>query len=391
MTRRLGFALAAASVVASATAAPHIPRDDSVVLERLPIRPGDPAAAELRRLRTAAAAAPSDPAAAARLAQKYFDLAMAEGDPRYVGYAEAALGAWRGGAQAPAEVLVLRGQLRQYRHDFGGALEELARAAALDPENVAARAWSAAIHMVRADYASARRECEALVPIASELLAAGCAAYVDAATGRTRAAYDRLRAELGRRPEASAGLRQWVLTRLAEMALRLGEAHAAERHFGDALALGITDNFLLAAYADFLLEHGRAAEVVPLLKDWVRSDTLLLRLALAAKALKLREAERHARTLGDRFAAAALRGERLHLGEEARYLLDLKGDARAALAAASENYKTQREPRDALVLLEAALAAREPAAAVPALEWLESSGFESGRLHRRALQLKAIR
>ncbi len=53
------------------------------------------------------------------------------------------------------------------------------------------------------------------------------------------------------------------------------------------------------------------------------------------------------KTLGDRFADAGLRGEKLHLQEEARFLLDLKGDARAALAAASENYRTQREPRDA--------------------------------------------
>ncbi len=384
------FCLLVVGAAITAAAAPRIPGDDSQILERLPVRPGDPAAAELRRLRAAAAAAPSDPAVAARLARHYFDLAMAQGDPRYVGYAEAALGAWRGSAEAPAEVLVLRGLLRQYRHDFGGALEELARAAARDPENVAARSWSAAIHMVRADYAGARRECEALVRIASELLTAGCAAYVDATTGKTRTAYERLAAELALRPEASAGLRQWVLTRLAEMASRLGETQAAERHFRDALALGVTDNFLLAAYADFLLEQGRAAEVMRLLKDWVRSDTLLLRLALAAKALKLREAERHARTLGDRFAAAALRGERLHLGEEARYLLDLKGDPRAALAAAAENWKSQREPRDAALLLEAALAARDPAAAAPALAWLDSSGFESRRLQELARKLKAL-
>jgi hypothetical protein len=128
-----------------------------------------------------------------------------------------------------------------------------------------------------------------------------------------------------------------------------------------------------------------------LLKAWVRSDTLLLRLALAARQLKLAEGEKYARTLGERFADAALRGEKLHLQEEARYLLELKGDARAALAAASENYRTQREPRDALIFIEAALAASDPAAAVPALQWLESSGFESARLRAAALKLKALK
>ena len=71
---------------------------------------------------------------------------------------------------------------------------------------------------------------------------------------------------------------------MAEMAWRFGDNAAAERQFRAALALGIDDNFLLAAYADFLLENGRPTEVVALLGKWSRSDTLLLRLALAARA-----------------------------------------------------------------------------------------------------------
>jgi hypothetical protein len=114
----------------------------------------------------------------------------------------------------------------------------------------------------------------------------------------------------------------------------------------------------------------------------------MLRLALAAKALRLPEAQTHLKSLGDRFAASALRGERLHLAEEARFLLDLKGDPKAALAAALENWKTQREPRDAAVLLEAALAARQPKAAAPALRWLEESRFESARLRKLAAALR---
>jgi len=183
----------------------------------------------------------------------------------------------------------------------------------------------------------------------------------------------------------------WIQTRLAEMAWRAGALAAAEGHFRRGLALGVDDNFLLAAYADFMLERGRAAEVVPLLAKWSRSETLLLRLALAARALKLPEGDQYVRTLGERFADAGLRGEKLHLQEEARFLLDLKGDARAALAAASENYRTQREPRDALVLIEAALSARDPAAAAPALRWLEESGFESARIRLAATKLKALK
>jgi hypothetical protein len=385
---RLIIAAMLGAAALPAPAAPRQPTDAAEVLERLPLRPRDPAWAELRALRSAAAAAPADPATAIPLARRYFTLAVAEGDPRYVGYAQAALAPWAGTARAPAQVLLMRGLLRQYRHDFEGALADLALAAQLDPRDDEAHAWRAAIYMVRADYAAAARECAALAPLTDELEATGCGTFVEAATGKTRSAYARLRDALGRNPDAGPGQRLWILTRLAEMSARLGEPQAAERHFQAALAIGMNDNYLLAAYADFLLEQHRPREVVGLLKDWGRSDTLLLRLALAEHALGLPDAATHAKDLGARFAAEAQRGERLHLGEEARYLLDLRGDAAAALAAAAENWQSQREPRDALVLLQAAGAAREPASAAPVLEWLRRTGFEDPRLQRLAAELR---
>ncbi len=373
--------------VPAAISAPYVPADDAAVLERLPLRRADPAAAELRKLQASAAAHPEDPAAASALARRYFELAMAQGDPRYVGYAEAALRSWRAG-DAPAEVLFVRGLLKQYRHDFQGALRDLEGALRRDPEFIGAHSWRAAIFMVGADYRAARQECRALEPIASELIATGCRAAVDGTTGKAQAAYDDLIAALQRRGDAAPEIRLWVLTRLAELAWRLDQLEAAAGHFRDALALGLRDDFLLAAYADFLLEQGRPKAVVELLAQWGQSDNLLLRLALAGRRLGLAEAQKHEQALGERFAAAALRGERLHLAEEARFLLELKGDAKGALAAAAENWNSQREPRDAAVLLAAALAAGNPKAAAPGLRWLEESGFESPRLRRLAAQLK---
>jgi hypothetical protein len=370
-----------------AGAAPFTPANDAQVLERLPVRAADPVAVELRRLRAAVAAAPKDPAAADALARRYFDLAMAEGDPRYVGYAQAVLQPWPEAAGTPADLLVMHGKLRQYRHDFPKAMENFELALRADPQSLGARAWRAALYMVQADYASARRECGLLAPLTSELHAVACAAYVDATTGQARAAYARLEAAQ-LRDASGPEMQLWARTRLGEMAWRIGDLAAAERQFRAGLALGLDDNFLLAAYADFLLEQGRAAEVMPLLKNWARSDTLLLRLALAARALKLPEAGGYVRTLGERFADAGQRGEKLHLQEEARYLLDLRGDAPAALAAARENYRTQREPRDAQILMDAALAARDPAAAAPALAWLDSSGFEGKRIRDAAARLR---
>jgi Tfp pilus assembly protein PilF len=375
------------SLPMGAAAAPRLPADEGEILERLSLIRDSPQAAALRELRARVAAAPGEPGPAAALARRYFGLAMAEGDPRFVGYAQAALRPWSDN-EAPPAILIVRAMLRQYRHEFDGALADLALALQRNPQNAEAHAWRAAIFMVRAEYGQAAEACAALTAQEDSLQAAGCSAYVEATTGRTRGAYDKLRTALAARVDASAGERLWVSTRLAEMAHRLGDAAAAEAHFRAALALDVGDNFLLAAYADFLLAQARAREAAALLRAHGRSDTLLLRLALATRALGLPEAERHTRTLGERFAAAALRGERLHLAEEARYLLDLRGDARAALAAAAENWKTQREPRDALVLLEAARAAGAPAAAAPVLEWLERSGFEHAGMRRLAAELR---
>jgi Tfp pilus assembly protein PilF len=384
--KRWGTAAFLAAAAAGAWAAPYIPATEDTIVERLPGRRTDAREAELRRMRAALQASPQDDRLAAELALMLFERAMADGDPRYVGYAAAAVRPWDG-TDAPIDVLFVRGLIRQYRHDFAGSLADLGTVVRRDPAHVAARSWRAAIFMVQADYESAARECEALAGHALALRAAGCRAYLAATTGHARAAYAELSRALAGDAGAAPGMRLWALTRLAEIAWRVGDHDSAERHFREALALKVDDNFLLAAYADFLLERGRPRAVVDLLKAWERSDTLLLRLALAERALGLPQAKAHARALEERFTAAALRGERLHQAEEARFLLELKRDPKAALAVAAENWKHQREPRDAQVLLEAAAAAGDRKAAEPVLRWLGESRFEDPRLQRLAASL----
>ncbi len=377
------------ALCAAARAAPYVPNDDAAVLERLPVRPGDPIARDLRKLRAELVGDPRNVEAALALAKRYFELAGAEGDPRYVGYAEAALKPWWSGEDSPIEARVMRAILKQYSHDFSGAMKDLDAAVNADPKNALAWSWRAAIHMVQADYSAARADCEALRGIENELGVIGCMAYVDSTTGRAAGARRALSNVLARSTRLSSGEKVWALTRLAEMSLRLGDARRAEVQFRVALALGVRDQFLLAAWSDFLLDQNRPAEVAALLKDWVRSDILLLRLALAEKALGASAADEHINALKARFDAAALRGDKLHQQEEARFNLHLLGQKEKALALALENWGLQREPRDARIVLEAALALKDPAAARPALEWLARSGHEDPHLRLIADKLKA--
>lgn len=262
----------------SAWAAPYTPKVDNEVLERLPFKASAAEGQELRRLRRAFAEQPHDLERALALARRYFDLASAEGDPRYVGYAEATIRPWSATAEPPVEVLVMRALIRQYRHEFDAALADLALAAERDPGNTEAWSWRSAILLVQADYVGARAACEKLAAVASALLATACNTAVDGMTGKSRQAYAELSKALVKRPDASLDLKLWIQTRLAEMALRQGRDVLAEKHFKAGLALGVTDGFILAAYADFLLDRNRSAKVVAMLKDWERSDALVLAL-----------------------------------------------------------------------------------------------------------------
>jgi hypothetical protein len=381
------FVLICALGAGGAQAAPFTPQSDDQVLERLPFKATAAEGRELRQLRRALAQEPQNMERALALARRYFDLAGAEGDPRYVGYAVAAIRPWSKAAEPPVEILVMRALLHQYRHEFDAALGELARAAERDSGNAEVWSWRSAILLVQADYAGARAACDQLAAVASALLATACTTAVDGLAGKSAQAYAELSRALARRPDADPELKLWVQTRLAEMALRQGKDELAERHFKAGLALGVTDGFILAAYADFLLDHNRPAEVMPMLRDWERSDILLLRLALAERAAGHASAPAHIAMLKERFLASAMRGDKLHLQEEARFHLYLQGDAPGALRLAAENYRVQREPRDARILLEAALAAKQFAAARPALDWLRTSAYEDPRYAKLAQQL----
>ena len=373
-----------------ALAAPFTPTGDAQVLETVPARATDPAAREMQALRQAWRAQPQDLGAATRLAWRYQAEVAATGDPRYMGYIQAALQPWWTQPEPPPEVRVLRAVVLQFDHRFEPALDDLRAVLGRDPQDVTAIAWQLAIQLVRADYPGARTSCQQMAPLVSPLVGAACRAQVDAMTGKAAAAAVALHASLNSEAGADIGERLWSLTRLAEIEERRGEFAAAEAAFERALALNQPDVYLQAAHADFLLDRGRAADVLQRLKDRGRADVLLLRLALAAKAAGDTRAAAFQAELQARFDAARLRGDTSHRKEESRHALALRGDVPLALRLARENWAEQKEPADARTLLEAALAARDKAAAAPVLQWLADSGLESVQLRSLADRVRAL-
>lgn len=92
-------------------------------------------------------------------------------------------------------------------------------------------------------------------------------------------------------------------------------------------------------------------------------------------------------TLRRRITAGRARGDASHLREEARVALALDDDPSAALQLALDNWRVQREPVDARLVLQAAFAAGQPAAARGVLDFLAATGMEDPTLADLARRL----
>ena len=364
----------ALALSAAVAAAPFVPADQGQVLERLPDR-STPQYRDLKRLRAEVAAAPNDVAAATALANAYYRISRSEGDPRFLGYAQAALTPWWKDAEAPSAVLVMRATILQSNHEFLRALADLDKAIARDPRNARAILVRATVQTVQGKYDAARADCERLHGLVSELYLVACTAGIDAVTGKAQSARAALEGSLAAMPNATPDTRAWFESLLGEIAQRQGDP-VAEKHFRAALAADPRDLYTLAAYGDWLLDQQRAADVVPLVQNEPRVDALLLRLALAQKALQRPEADGSVTILRARFDASRARGDTVHRREEARFQLQINGDPKVALRLAQENWKVQREPADLRILAEAAHATGDTLARETVHQWLAATGLE---------------
>jgi len=383
-------AVACAAFAQCAHAAPYIPASGNSVVEHLPRR-ADPAQQALRQLRVQLAANPNDVALATSVARQHIATARRETDPRYFGYAQAALAPWWTMAAPPTEVRLLRATLLQSTHHFPEAMRDLDAVVAADPENAQAWLTRATVQTVRGDYQAAIASCARLSRIASQLVSSTCLANVGAMTGRAAASEALLDLTLRRNADADPELQVWVLTLLAEIAERRGENALAEARYRRALQLSPQDSYLLGALADFLLDQRRGGEVTALLREQTRVDGLLLRYALALQQVRGTAAPlaRATAELEARFQAAMQRGDTVHQREQARFELQLRGDSKTALALAQKNWAVQKEAADMRVLLEAAVKAGDRAAAAPVLDWVARNKVEDVALTRLARALKA--
>jgi len=375
------------SLVNTASAEPYRPTDDTQILERLSVKASDRLARELTTLRADLQRNPLNSASAVKLAAHYIEQGRLEGDPRFLGQAQAVLTPWWDEPIAPPAILILRATIKQNAHEFGSALVDLEQALTAQPTNIQAWLTKASILQVQARYPEARRACQPLTRLAARHIALACLTDIEGLTGHATQSRVLLRTILdhSRIPDRE---RIWILTILGELAARTGDIQGAERSYREAIAIDMKDQYLLGAYADFLIDQSRNRDVIELLAQETRIDGLLLRLTLAEQALQLPAFKTHSAELAARFAASRDRGTRVHLREEARFTLALLHDPHTALTLALANWNVQKEPWDARLLLESALAADSSRTARPAIEWLIVNQVEDLHLQTLAKQIQ---
>lgn len=341
-------------------AAPVVPASDSDVVEHLPARLiGMPRL--LRDVIGSANGRPAvsrtDPVAAAARSLALLDEARDRGDPRYAGYALAAIAPWRNDPAAPSAIAILFATLAQYQHDFDGSRRMLEAVLAREPGNPQATLTLATIARVQGRYADSDQRCR---EVTVRIYQAACLAENMALRGEVDQGR-KVVAGLLALPEVRApSLRQWLTTTLAELEERAGNDDAADSAYRAALALG-RDSYLSLDYVDFLIAHRRYGEAEALLvkEPQPYGDGVLLRLAIVQKDAKEATAAKLAAELRERFDAAKERGDAIsiHGRELARSMAEVNGDAKGAVVAARDNLRIQKEPADFLVMALAARAA----------------------------------
>ncbi|ESS71932.1 hypothetical protein MGMO_83c00050 [Methyloglobulus morosus KoM1] len=356
----------------------YTPKNDAEVLEHLPVATGE--RSRLRKLSSQLTENPGDYSLAMSLAREYITTGRANSDPRYLGYAEAILNPWINPQNSLPDAWVLRATILQNRHDFQSALADLKTALALNPRLPQAWLTLAAIYEVQGSYPAALRSCMALARFSSSLTATICINSALSLSGRAKSSYEQLVSSVSTRQGGDPQEMTWAYTVLAELAERLNLMDEANTWYQKAIAQGQRSVYLLASYADFLLDHNRTAEAIEQLHGETQADTVLLRLTLAEQQLQHRSFHQHADLIKNRIAAAKARGDTVHQGDESRFALYILNDAQTALKLAISNWAVQKEPRDARILLEAAIAAKNPESALPVLTFMEKSHLEDARL-----------
>ena len=354
----------------------HRPADGHAVVLALP--------AGVSRAQAMAADA-ADPERAANDAEALLWLARTTRDARYFGRAQALVEPWMARQDATPRLLVAAADLAQQRHEFASAQQLLNRAIDADPKDGGARLQRANVALLLGEFDAARRDCLAVLQGGATFPGTVCLASTMTGPGSLQRARQLL-APFDDAGAAATDAARWLLLTESDLALRDGDAQAAQQYLARAHALDPDHEETRARLAEILIEQGDAANALTLARGSTVSAALLVRRIRAASGIDTAEAASARRELDTLLAVGRRRGTTPHLREEGELALYVDRDPARALVLARQNFALQKDTPDVRLLLGAALAAGDKPTLAELRRWLASTGFED---HVVAARLKA--
>jgi tetratricopeptide (TPR) repeat protein len=364
-----------------------LPLPDQVVLPASVHALGSQSVA-LREAEAAWRRAPEDLDKALDYARAVFVLGLTEGDLRWYGAARAALSPWWTASALPARGHYLRGLVRQGFHDFAGGLKDINAAIALDPAQPEFWSWRFSLHLLASDMASAAADCTEIGRRFGMDEGDACRATLLYRTGRAPQALPLFEA-LVRKTDYQGALAQgWLRFHQGEALRVSGQPERAAQVWEQHLKAHPRAHGIRLALAELYNEQRQPERARRVADVKAPTDALLVQSLLASRALGDGDTERLAAQVEGRMQVQAERGEALIERPQMTYYIRAGRDLERGLALASQNWREQNEPADAVLLMEAALRLNRPSAGEPVLRWMAQTGYTDPVLEPLARQLQ---
>ena len=338
---------------------------------------------------------PKDLDSAIRYARTAFQVGLNDGDLRWFGAAKAAMLPWWDAPTLSADGHFVRGLVRQGFHDFGGGLADFNAAIAIDGQRSAFWSWRFVIELLVSDVDAARKSCDTMRQRFGAGEGQACSAVLLYRSGRAAEGAALLEQTVKLAEFQDSGSQDWLRFHQGEALRAAGQAARAIAVWEQHLVQQPRAHSVRLALVELLNEERRFADAQRLAAGpnpkAPPSDALLVQQLLASQGLSRDGADtvRLAALVNQRFSSQAERGEALIERPRMIHLIRYGHDVAAGLALAAENWQSQNEPPDAVLLAEAALKLNQPKAAEPVLDWMARTGYTEPALAGLAAQLKA--
>jgi len=330
-------------------------------------------------------------------ARGVFTLGLTEGDLRWYGSAKAALKPWWTVADLPAEAYFLRGLVKQGFHDFQEGLQDINRAIALAPARAEFWSWRFALHLLLADIQAAQKDIDEMGRLLGPEEAQVYRAVLLYRTGQPLPAANLLSQAVRSANYQDTASQDWLGFHLGEAYRVAGQPARALVVWGQRLQASPKSHLIRLSLADLLNQQGqyRQAKTVAMgnsrglaqNSSATLTDALLMQAILAARGLKDPDEGRLASLLEARLQSQALRQEALIERPKLLHHIAYGRDLKAGLALSIDNWQLQKEPPDAILFVQAALALGQARAAEPVVIWAEKTGYTDPQLTPMLAQL----